>query len=117
MVLGSLGGNITRALHSIFTTPVIDEKTLDDALKDVCKALLEADVNVKLVQTLRKNVKETVNLKKLPPGVNKQRIIHRALMDEMCRLIDPGVGAFAPQRGTSNVILFVGLQGSGKTTS
>ena len=117
MVLGSLGGNITRALHSIFTTPVIDEKTLDDALKDVCKALLEADVNVKLVQTLRKNVKDVVNLKKLPPGVNKQRIIHRALMDEMCRLIDPGVSAFAPQRGKGNVILFVGLQGSGKTTS
>jgi signal recognition particle subunit SRP54 len=117
MVLGSLGGNITRALHSIFTTPVIDEKTLDDALKDVCKALLEADVNVKLVQTLRKNVKEAVNLKQLPPGVNKQRIIHRALMDEMCRLIDPGVTAFTPQRGKSNIILFVGLQGSGKTTS
>lgn len=117
MVLGSLGSNINKALQQIFSSPVIDEKTLDDALKDVCKALLEADVNVRLVGTLRKNVKETVNLNKLPPGVNKQRLIHRTLMDELCKLIDPGVAPFQPQRGKTNVIMFVGLQGSGKTTS
>lgn len=117
MVLGSLGSNINRALQNIFSSPVIDEKTLDDALKDVCKALLEADVNVRLVGALRKNVKEAVNVNQLAPGVNKQRLIHRTLMDELCKLIDPGVTPYQPVRGRTNVVMFVGLQGSGKTTS
>ena len=48
---------------------------LDDLLKEVCKALLEADVNVRLVQTLRKNVKDAVNIKEQPAGINKKRLI------------------------------------------
>jgi signal recognition particle subunit SRP54 len=38
-------------------------------------------------------------------------------MDELCRLVDPGVEAWKPKKGHSNVIMFVGLQGSGKTTT
>jgi len=38
-------------------------------------------------------------------------------MDELTRLVDPGVEAWKPKKGKSNVIMFVGLQGSGKTTT
>ena len=38
-------------------------------------------------------------------------------MDELCRLVDPGVAPFRPQRGRTNVFMTVGLQGSGKTTT
>lgn len=38
-------------------------------------------------------------------------------MDELTRLVDPGVEPWKPKKGKSNVIMFVGLQGSGKTTS
>lgn len=117
MVLADLGKSIRDALYSLNKAPLIDEKTLDALLKDICKALLEADVNVRLVQTLRKNIKSIVNLEELAAGVNKQRIIQKAIFDELCNLVDPGHEPFVPKRGEVNIVMFVGLQGSGKTTS
>ena len=38
-------------------------------------------------------------------------------MDELCTLVDPGIPPWQPRRGQRNVVMFVGLQGSGKTTS
>ena len=86
-------------------------------IKEICAALLEADVNVKLVGTLRKSIKATVNFKDLPPAVNKKRLIQKAVFDELVKLVDPHAEPFKPKKGKSNVIMFVGLQGAGKTTT
>lgn len=50
-------------------------------------------------------------------GVNKRRLIQRTVFNELLKLVDPGVTAFTPTKGKPNVIMFVGLQGSGKTTT
>lgn len=50
---------------------------MDATLKDVCKALLEADVNVKLVQQLRNGIKASLNLEGQPAGINKRRLVHK----------------------------------------
>lgn len=86
-------------------------------IKEICAALLEADVNVKLVGTLRKSIKATVNFKDLAPAVNKKRLIQKTVYDELVKLVDPHAEPFKPKKGKSNVIMFVGLQGSGKTTT
>lgn len=86
-------------------------------LKEICAALLEADVNVKLVGTLRKSIKTTVNFKDIPPAVNKKRLIQKAVFDELVKLVDPHAEPFKPRKGKPNVIMFVGLQGAGKTTT
>ncbi|KAH6593814.1 hypothetical protein BASA50_007040 [Batrachochytrium salamandrivorans] len=119
MVLAELGQRINTALKSLTKTTVIDEEALDAILKEVCGALLESDVNVRLVQSLRKNIKTIVNINELATGINKRRIIQKAIFDELCRLVDPGedVVAFKPKKGQTSVIMFVGLQGSGKTTT
>ena len=86
-------------------------------IKEICAALLEADVNVKLVGTLRKSIKAAVNFKDLPPAVNKKRLIQKAVFDELVKLVDPHAEPFKPKKGKANVIMFVGLQGAGKTTT
>ena len=50
---------------------------MDAVLKEVCKALLEADVNVKLVQQFRTGIKASLNLEGLPVGINKRRLVHK----------------------------------------
>ncbi|KAH7972963.1 hypothetical protein HPB52_019611 [Rhipicephalus sanguineus] len=50
-------------------------------------------------------------------GLNKRRMIQSAVFKELIRLVDPGVKAWQPTKGKNNVIMFVGLQGSGKTTT
>lgn len=86
-------------------------------IKEICSALLEADVNVRLVTQLRKSIRATVNFKDLPPAVNKKRLIQKAVFDELVKLVDPHAEPFKPKKGKSNVIMFVGLQGAGKTTT
>lgn len=46
-------------------------------VKEICNALVEADVNIKLVAGLRNSIKKTVNFKELGAGVNKKRIIQK----------------------------------------
>jgi signal recognition particle subunit SRP54 len=110
MVLGQLGNKINSALKQLSSTPLIDDKTLDHLLKDICAALLESDVNVKLVQNVRKNIKQIVNLEELAAGVNKRKLIQKAIFDELVALVDPGIEGYKPVKGRTNVIMFVGLQ-------
>ncbi|KAJ3276003.1 Signal recognition particle [Terramyces sp. JEL0728] len=117
MVLAELGKRLQTTLRSLSTATVIDQAFLDQILKEVCAALLHSDVNVKLVQKLRANIKKIVDLDKLEGAANKKRMIHKAIFDELCLLVDPQVEPFVPKKGKANVIMFVGLQGSGKTTS
>ena len=91
MVLAELGQRITGALASMSSAPVIDEATLDACLKEIATALLQADVNVRLVANLRNNVKKRVNMEQLAQGLNKQRVIEKVLVHPVeqsfcCRL-------------------------------
>ncbi|KAI8048874.1 SRP54-type protein [Syncephalis plumigaleata] len=112
MVLSELGSRVNKALRQLADAPVVDEQLLDAILREICAALLASDVNVKLVQNLRTNIKSVVNIRELAAGINKKRLIQKAVMDELCR-----VEAWKPKKGRSNIIMFVGLQGSGKTTT
>ena len=54
MVLADLGRKINAALHSLSKAPVINEEVLNAMLKEICAALLEADVNIRLVRFYQK---------------------------------------------------------------
>ncbi|UZJ55168.1 hypothetical protein CBS101457_004488 [Exobasidium rhododendri] len=124
MVLNDLGRRINAAFSELSRVPVVDDAAVDNLLKSVCAALLESDVNVKLVQTLRNKVRGSVK-EQLNEGdkaarmsdVQRKNIVQKAIYDHLVQLVDPGVEAFKPKKGKPNVIMFVGLQGAGKTTS
>ncbi|XP_021367137.1 signal recognition particle 54 kDa protein isoform X1 [Mizuhopecten yessoensis] len=117
MVLADLGRKITSALKSLSNATIINEEVLNEMLKEICKALLEADVNIKLVKQLRENVRSVIDFDEMAGGLNKRRMIQSAVFKELVKLIDPGIKAWQPMKGKNNVIMFVGLQGSGKTTT
>ena len=129
MVLVDLGRKLNAALASLNRAPVVDEKVLDATLKEVCAALLESDVNVKLVASLRQKVKAKVKAV-LESGADKKEgnrksvvqkvfrpitwpLTHsrlQAVFDELVNLVDPGVEPYKPKKGQPNVIMAVGLQ-------
>lgn len=91
---------------------------METVLKELSTALILADVNIRLVSQLRKNVKQACNFDDLQnSGANKTRIIRKAIFDELVTMLTPDVDNFKPKKGRSNVFMFVGLQGSGKTTT
>jgi len=117
MVLSDLGRRINSAVNDLTRSATLDEKAFEGMVKEICNALVEADVNIKLVAGLRQSIKKTVNFKELGAGVNKRRIIQKAVFDELVALVDPHTTPYQPKKGKSNVIMFVGLQGAGKTTT
>jgi len=117
MVLADLGRKITSALQSLGKATVINEEVLNGLLKEICAALLESDVNIRLVKQLRENVRSVIDFEEMAQGLNKRRMIQQAVFKELVKLVDPGVRAYTPVKGRPNVIMMVGLQGSGKTTT
>lgn len=116
-MLADLGRKITSALRSLSNATVINEEVLNSMLKEICAALLEADVNIRLVKKLRENVRAVIDFDDMAGGLNKRRMIQSAVFKELVKLVDPGVKAYQPVKGRPNIIMFVGLQGSGKTTT
>ena len=68
MVLADLGRKITNALNSLGKATVIDEDVLNAMLKEICTALLESDVNIRLVKQLKDNVKKAIDFDEVAQG-------------------------------------------------
>ncbi|EYC42964.1 hypothetical protein Y032_0509g2725 [Ancylostoma ceylanicum] len=117
MVLADLGRKIRNAIGKLGQATIINEEELDAMLKEVCMALIESDVHIRLVKQLKDNVKKAINFEEMVGGVNKRRLIQKTVFNELLKLVDPGVTPYQPKKGQANVIMFVGLQGSGKTTT
>lgn len=117
MVLADLGGRLQSALRALSTVSVVDEDMFKSLLASIQRALLQADVNVRLVGQLCNSIKSKASIEDMAAGHNRRAVIQKAVFESLCELLDPGKEPFKPVRGKPNVIMFVGLQGSGKTTS
>jgi len=89
----------------------------DAALKEICTALLEADVNVRLVQSLRKSIKHKIDFNTLPKGASRRKYIAKAVFNELVALVDTHKKPYEPTPKKTNVIMLVGLQGAGKSST
>ncbi len=113
--------NLRTSLQKIFTrirgAPYIDEKVLDEILSDFVDSLIEADVNVDLAITIGERVREKILQTKLPEGIPLNNLVLRVLYDELVRLMGEKTYRFTIKPGKTNIIMLIGLQGSGKTTT
>lgn len=50
-------------------------------------------------------------------GVNKKKLLERIALSELSRMLEPDTPPYEMKKGQQNIVMFVGLQGSGKTTS
>ena len=118
MAFESLGDRLSRIFKKVRGQATLTEKNMDDMLSEVRTALLEADVNYSVVNDFIKEVKEESIgqkvLTKVSPGDMVVKIVH----DKMEKLLGAGDNDI-PFRmdGKPTVIMMVGLQGTGKTTS
>lgn len=112
-MLDSLSNSLKDALKKLAGKTVVDRAAVDELVKDLQRALLQADVNVKLVMELSRAIR-TRSLEEQPPkGMGVREHVLRIVYQELVRLIWVSTDVkLEPQ-----TILMAGLQGSGKTTT
>jgi signal recognition particle subunit SRP54 len=117
MVLDRLGSSLNDALKKIFRAPVMDEKTVKELVRDLQRALLQADVNVKLVLEVSKRIEERALKEKVPPGVSRREHVVKVVYEELTRFLGEKAASLKVEPGKRMVLMLVGIQGSGKTTA
>ena len=116
MVLDKLGSNLYNAIQKIIKAPVVDEATVKELVKDFQRALLQADVNVSLVMELSQNIQKNALDLKLPPGISRREHIIKVINDELVHFVGEKPQELKIVPGKQNVLMLIGIQGSGKTT-
>jgi signal recognition particle subunit SRP54 len=117
MVLERLGSSLNDALKKVFKAPVMDEKTVKELVRDIQRALLQADVNVKLVLDVSKRIEERALEEKVPPGVSRREHVVKVVYEELTRFLGEKSVSLKIEPGKRKILMLVGIQGSGKTTA
>jgi signal recognition particle subunit SRP54 len=94
----------------------LDEKTVDEALKDIRRALLEADVNVEVVQKFISDIKQKIIGQEVIKGLNAGETVIKLIYDEILNILGEAQPLKKAEKSPT-IIMLVGLQGTGKTTT
>ncbi len=116
MVLEKLGNSLKDTLSKIAKAVFVDEKLINELIKDIQRALLQADVNVKMVFEFTKNIKEKALKEETPAGLTKKEHLINIVYDELVVFLG-GEGHKIDTKTKPFKIMLVGLFGSGKTTT
>ena len=111
-----MGDRLNNALKNIRGLNKITESNIDAAMREIRMALLEADVNYKVVKEFVANVKEKALGMDVSKGINPDELFIKIVRDELISLLGEDASSLSIN-GNPSIIMLCGLQGSGKTTT
>src|SRR3989344_279627 len=115
MVLEKLGESLKSTISKITGAAFVDEKLINELVKDIQRALLQSDTNVQLVFSLSNAIKERAK-EKTPPGITKREQLIKIVYEELTNFLGKEVREIKIEKKPTKIML-VGLFGSGKTTT
>lgn len=114
-MFNNLSDKLDKAFHILKGHGSITEVNVAETLKEVRRALLDADVNFKIAKTFTNTVKEKALGQNVLTTLNPSQLMVKIVKDELTNLMG-GENVGINLSGTPTVLLMSGLQGSGKTT-
>ncbi len=115
-MLESLRSGLQGAIKKLLGSSVVDEAAIKEFVRDLQRALIQADVNVKLVLSVTESVQKRALEEKPIGGLTRKDQIVKILYEELDRMLG-GEQELRLDRGKTNVVVMLGVQGSGKTTT
>jgi len=113
--------NLSERFESIFKglkqTGSIDEKSFDEAMRDIRRALLEADVALPVAKEFINHIRQESIGKEVLRSITPAQMITKIVSDELIKILGGSMSDLQIDENKSNYYLFAGLQGSGKTTT
>ena len=117
MAFESLSDKLSNIFKKIRGQARLTEKNMEDMLKEIRVALLEADVNYKVVKEFTNNVRDKAIGQDVLGKLNPSQMLVKIVHDELVVLLGSDDSELHYQNNRPTIIMMVGLQGSGKTTS
>src|SRR3990172_4200680 len=102
-MLDKLGESLSKAVRRIALSGLVDEKVIKEAVKEIQRALLSADVNVRLVMELSKRIEERALQEKPKGGLSRREHAIAIVHEELVRLLGKGE-EFRPSKGRMMLI-------------
>jgi signal recognition particle subunit SRP54 len=116
MVLEKLGSSLYDAIRKVIRAPVVDAELIKELIRDFQRALLQADVNVQLVMELSQVIEKRALDEELPPGISRKEHVVKVVYDALTAFVGEKPVPLEIRPGRQNVLMLIGIQGSGKTT-
>lgn len=112
----SLSDRLQNIIANTTREKELTQENMKDALREIRRALLEADVNLRVVKAFISSIKDRAEGENVLQGVNPSQQLVKIVHDELINLLGKDVSPLNTT-GHPNIIMMLGLQGSGKTTS
>ena len=113
----NLSNRFEEIFKSLKKTGSIDEASLDSAMRDIRRALLEADVALPIAKRFIEDVKKEAIGKEIIRSITPAQMITKIVNDQLIQILGPALPEFQINDNQISSYLFAGLQGSGKTTT
>lgn len=117
MAFEDLTSRFQMALRRITRKATLTEKDIDEMMREVRLSLLEADVNYKVVKDFTDEVKNLAKGEKILKGLKPGEQVVKIVNDELTKLMGEEASELNLKQNDMTVVLMVGLQGAGKTTT
>ncbi len=115
-MLDSLKTGLQHALKKFLGVDIVDEVTIKELTRDLQRTLIQADMNVKLVLAVTESVEKRALEEKPIAGITRKDQVVKILYEELSKLLGEDT-AFQPSKDRPFVMVMLGVQGSGKTTT
>ena len=116
MVLDKLGSSLRDTINKIAKAVFVDEKLINELVKDIQRALLQSDVNVQLVFDLTNKIKTRVLKEETPAGLTKKEYLIKVVYEELINFLGEQPHEIKIEKKPFKIMM-VGLFGNGKTTT
>src|SRR6476661_7217118 len=113
----SLSDKLKKSLKNLRGQGKLTPEHVDAALREIRMALLEADVNYKVAKDFVDSIRAKAEGQEVWQGLNPHEQVVKIVYDELVELMGGTSSRLVFTKQTPNVVMIVGLQGSGKTTS
>ena len=117
MAFENLTQRINKAMRNIIGKGKLSQRNMDEMLQEIRLALLEADVNYQVVTLFLNNVKDQAIGKDVYQSIDPSQMVVKIVHDEMVKLLGEKEATVDFKMNDITKIMFVGLQGTGKTTN